>query len=177
MAFALLSAMLFSFKKIRGSLSIYLYNYQQFTCHKTWAGWWEILLIHILSWSTSGSVIVLASCVETLVVSACWLFWSDTFCTICRKLLCRWPFVATNMTIEFKSRFSIGHSGQWSGVHDWLLFRSASSLSEMCPAGCRSHHVWADFSSKSALPGCQILDRYLVVRLFLHISYLYNMHS
>ena len=77
---------------------------------------------------TATACLVLASCVETLVVSACWFCWSGTFRTTCRKLLCQWPFVATNMTVKYNSRFSIGHSGQWFGVHDRLWFRSASSL-------------------------------------------------
>ena len=47
----------------------------------------------------------------------------------------------------------------------------------MHPTGCRSHHVWADFLSKSALPRCLILDRHLVAWLFSHILYLYDMHS
>ena len=47
----------------------------------------------------------------------------------------------------------------------------------MCPEGFKSHHVSADFLSKSALPRCQILGVHLVVQLFLHILYLCDMHS
>ena len=120
---------------------------------------------------------VLASCVETLVVSVYLFYWSDIFHMICRKPLCRWPFVATNMNVKYNSKFSIGHNVQWFGVHDQLLFWSASSLSEMHPEGCKSHHVWAGFWPKSALPGCWILGVHLVVQLFLHILYLCDMHS
>ena len=126
---------------------------------------------------TATACQVLASCVETLMVSACRFCWSGTFRIICRKLPCQWPFAATNMTIEYNSRFSIGCSGQWFSVHDRLWFQSASSLSEMRPTGCRSHHIWADFLSKSALPGCRTLGRHLVAWIFSHISYLYNMCS
>ena len=117
--------------------------------------------------------LVLASCAETLVVSVYQFCWYDTFCMICRKPLCWWPFVATNMNVKYNSRFSIGCNVQWFGVHNWLLFRSASSLSEMRPEGCKSHHTW----SKLALPGCWTLDGHPVVRLFLHISCLYDMCS
>ena len=47
----------------------------------------------------------------------------------------------------------------------------------MHPPGGRSHHAWDDFWSKSVLPGCQTLGEHLVVRLFLHILCLYDMHS
>ena len=153
----------------------------------TWVNQWLPVGNHCLKtrvvvpWSpsppTATACLVLASCWEALVVSACRFCWSGTFRMTCRKLLCWWPFVATNMTIEYNLRFSIDHSGQWFGVHDQLWFRSASSLSEMRPTGCRSHHVSADFLSKSALPGCRTLGRHLVVWLFSHISYLYNMCS